>query len=220
MPELTYRFATHADVPAIVALVESAYRGEESLRGWTSEAHLIGGQRTDPAMIRETIDRPGSHILLAEEGGELLVCCEINAPAADGGSPDPKAAIVDVAGAGGGAQPAAIADAAMDPIDHGCGPGHSPSGTAYFGMFSVKPTLQQGGYGRRVLAEAERVAREELGATAMEMTVIRQRKPLIEWYERRGYVQTGERRPFPYGDERFGLPKVDDLEMVVLAKTL
>ncbi len=191
MPELTYRFATHADVPAIVALVESAYRGAASEQGWTSEAHLIGGQRTDPAMIAETIDRPGSYILLAEEDGELLVCCEINAPATDGGA-----------------------------TDHGCGPGHSPTGTAYFGMFSVRPTLQTGGYGKRVLAEAERVARDELGATAMEMTVIRQRNTLIAWYERRGYARTGERRPFPYGDERFGVPKVDDLEMVVLAKAL
>lgn len=108
----------------------------------------------------------------------------------------------------------------MDTPDHGCGPGHSPPATAYFGMFSVKPTLQTGGYGRRVLAEAERVAREEFGASAMEMTVIRQREPLIEWYERRGYERTGETRPFPYGDERYGLPKVDDLEMVVLAKQL
>lgn len=205
MPELTYRFATLADVPAIVALVESAYRGEESERGWTSEAHLLGGQRTDPGMIEEALARPGTHILLAEEDGELVVCCEINAPGPDGKTADPRPS---------------LNDPAMDPVDHGCGPGHSPPATAYFGMFSVKPSLQTGGYGKRVLAEAERVAREELGAEAMEMTVIRQRGPLIEWYERRGYVRTGERRPFPYGDERYGVPKVDDLEMVVLAKQL
>jgi hypothetical protein len=52
------------------------------------------------------------------------------------------------------------------------------------------------------------------------MTVIAQRAELIAWYERRGYRLTGERRPFPKTDPRFGLPKRDDLEFVVLAKPL
>lgn len=221
MPELTYRFATPADVPAVVALVESAYRGEVSQQGWTSEADLIGGQRTDPEMIEETLARPGSHILLAEEDGVLRVCCELNAPAAG----DPKAAIVAAIEGpsdpdGDGETEALAAGATMDAPDHGCAPGHSPADTAYFGMFAVDPTLAGGGYGRQVLAEAERIARDEFGAAAMEMTVIRQREELIAWYERRGYARTGERRPFPYGDERFGLPKRDDLEMAVLAKQL
>jgi hypothetical protein len=50
--------------------------------------------------------------------------------------------------------------------------------------------------------------------------VIRQREQLIAWYERRGYARTGELRPFPYGDERYGLPRVDDLEFTVLLKRL
>ena len=52
------------------------------------------------------------------------------------------------------------------------------------------------------------------------MTVIAQRHELIAWYERRGYRLTGERRPFPATDPRFGLPKRDDLEFVVLEKLL
>ena len=54
----------------------------------------------------------------------------------------------------------------------------------------------------------------------MEMTVIRQRDSLIAWYERRGYQRTGETKPFPYGDERFGTPKTPGLELVTLAKSL
>jgi hypothetical protein len=54
----------------------------------------------------------------------------------------------------------------------------------------------------------------------MHMTVIVQRTELIAWYERRGYRRTGERKPFPYGDERFGLPQRADLVFDVLKKQL
>jgi ribosomal protein S18 acetylase RimI-like enzyme len=66
----------------------------------------------------------------------------------------------------------------------------------YLGMLCVAPTLQSGGLGRRLLDAAEDHARE-LGIAAMEMTVIDSRAALIGWYERRGYVRTGETRPFP-----------------------
>jgi hypothetical protein len=52
------------------------------------------------------------------------------------------------------------------------------------------------------------------------MTVIEQRRDLIAWYLRRGYVDTGRIEPFPYGNTRFGMPKRDDLRFVVLAKAL
>ena len=87
-------------------------------------------------------------------------------------------------------------------------------------MFAVAPTAQAGGLGRTMLAEAERVAREEWGATTMQMTVIKQREDLIAWYVRRGYEATGEMHAFPYGDERFGIPQRDDLEFRVLTKQL
>ena len=46
------------------------------------------------------------------------------------------------------------------------------------------------------------------------------RDELIAFYERRGYVRTGIKKPFPYGDERFGIPKRDDLRFEVLEKPL
>jgi ribosomal protein S18 acetylase RimI-like enzyme len=91
--------------------------------------------------------------------------------------------------------------------------------SGYFGMFAVQPTLQAGGLGRRVLAECERQLMQEMGCSAIEMTVLWQRSELIAWYQRRGYVLTGERRPFPSMDPRFGLPRRDDLGFVVLRKT-
>jgi ribosomal protein S18 acetylase RimI-like enzyme len=87
-------------------------------------------------------------------------------------------------------------------------------------MFAVQPTRQNGGLGRALLAEAERVMRAELGCAEARMTVIVQRAELIAWYERRGWARTGEREPFPYGRLRSGMPRRDDLEFVVLAKDL
>ncbi len=71
-------------------------------------------------------------------------------------------------------------------------------GTAlgYLGMLCVAPDLQSAGLGRRLLDAAEDHA-EALGIATMEMTVIDGRESLIAWYERRGYIRTGETRPFP-----------------------
>ena len=93
-------------------------------------------------------------------------------------------------------------------------------GAGYFGMFSVVPDLQGGGIGKQMLAEAERIAREEWNLPVMRMTVIDVRDELIAFYERRGYSRTGIHKPFPYGDTRFGIPKRDDLRFEILEKAL
>jgi GNAT superfamily N-acetyltransferase len=84
----------------------------------------------------------------------------------------------------------------------------------------VRPGAQGQGWGGQILAEAERLAREDFGAASMIMTVLAQRRDLIAWYERRGYRRTGDSKPFPYGDERFGIPRRPDLSFVVLARRL
>ena len=83
----------------------------------------------------------------------------------------------------------------------------------YFGMFSVEPGLQGAGIGSRLLAECERIAAGEWQLPRMRMTVIDVRDALIAYYERRGYRRTGIRKPFPYGDARFGIPLRDDLAL-------
>ena len=175
---LRFRAAAPADVDAIVALTESAYRGDASRVGWTTEADLLDGQRTDACEVAELIANPDVRLLLAERDGSLLASCVVERLSGE------------------------------------------HAGDGYFGMFSVRPEAQGTGTGRALLAEAERIAHDAWHCRTMRMTVIDVRVELIAWYERRGYRRTGEYRPFPYGDPRFGIPKRDDLRFEWLVKEL
>ena len=70
----TAAIATDTDLDEIAALVNSAYRGESSRVGWTTEADCLGGQRTDAARLREELAaKPGAVLLtLADDVGALL----------------------------------------------------------------------------------------------------------------------------------------------------
>lgn len=77
MPDLHFRAATVEDVPALVALVTSAYRGDASRIGWTTEADMLDGNRIDAEVLRHDIERPHSRVLLLERDGELLSCAHV-----------------------------------------------------------------------------------------------------------------------------------------------
>lgn len=66
---------TATDIPALDKLVNSAYRGGSSKKGWTTEADLLDGLRTNPESLKKMIDEPGAIILkYADEKGILLAC--------------------------------------------------------------------------------------------------------------------------------------------------
>ncbi len=71
--------AVKKDVVAIRNLLNSAYRGEDSKQGWTTEAHLIEGEsRTDDATVEEVMNRPGSVFLkYSNETGEIIGCVNL-----------------------------------------------------------------------------------------------------------------------------------------------
>lgn len=165
--------ATTEDVSALVALVNSGYRGDSSRQGWTTEADLLGGIRIDKDAMTDLLKAPGSAILKATD--------------ADG-------------------------------IIQGCVHLQDTEKALYLGMLTVSPTLQNAGIGRQLMLAAEEFAREK-DFSAITMTVISVREELIAWYQRRGYADTGERKPFPMNDPRFGLPK-QPLEFIVMAKKL
>lgn len=156
-------------------LVNSAYRGESSKAGWTTEADLLGGQRSDPEGLKEIIQSENQIIILGrdENSNELLACVHLTLTS-DG---------------------------------------------VYLGMLTTRPTLQGSGLGKKMLNEAENRTRA-WNAKRIFMSVIEVRKELISFYLRRGFQLTNQFKDFPYGDERFGLPKRDDLRFVIMEKFL
>ena len=167
--------ANETDFPAIVAMMNAAFRGKDGQKGWAIEVDYITGERTNESLLREEI-AGGANYLLAkdEETSALRGCVSLRAV-----SPE----------------------------------------TWYLGSLTVNPALQKSGFGRELLADSEAYAAAH-GARTIEMTVVHVRDTLIAWYERRGYRRTGETRPFPYGDNRYGTPMRDDLVFVVLEKHL
>ncbi len=65
------------DAPALNKLVNSAYRGESSKQGWTTEADLLDGTRIDEAALSELIEKKDSTVLLYKEAGEIFGCVEL-----------------------------------------------------------------------------------------------------------------------------------------------
>lgn len=74
---LSFRAAVADDVDELVVLVTSAYRGDVSRQGWTTEADLLDGNRIDPDVLRHDIARPRSKVLLAERDGLILACAHV-----------------------------------------------------------------------------------------------------------------------------------------------
>lgn len=189
--DVAFRDAVPDDVPAIHALVEASYRGDESRRGWTTEADLIDGRRTEASEVARLVSGPGTRMLVG-----------VSVPDAEpDGEPD--------GGPDGGPDGEIVACCALE---------RRPGGAAYLGMFAVRPQLQGRGTGRRLVARAEEVA-ASWGCARVVMHVIRQRTELLAWYARIGYLPTGETEPFPYGAPGFH-PRRPDLEFAVLARDL
>jgi GNAT superfamily N-acetyltransferase len=164
--------ATPADIPALVPLVNSAYRGEEGQTGWTSEGHLIAGARTNADGLEELLNNRGATILkYTVPTGAILGCVYVQQEA----------------------------------------------DLLYLGLLSVLPAQQNAGIGKQLLSAADDYARRH-HCTRIQITVITARPELVAWYERHGYVRTGEIQSF-HGGEKFGIQK-QKLELAVLEKPI
>jgi ribosomal protein S18 acetylase RimI-like enzyme len=164
-----------SDVVGIVQLINSAYRGEASRKGWTTEADILEGLRTTTAEVAKMIQSEQSFMLIGVVRDEIVatICCQWQALA-----------------------------------------GHN---TAHFGMIAVKPSLQNKGYGKQIIQAAEAITRREWSVVGYHMAVISIRHELIAFYERLGYMRTGEFVEFPLAPDLWQ-PKVEGLNLQYLAK--
>ena len=161
------------DFPALVVLINQAYRGDGITTGWTTESHLLkGSSRTDLNALTELNNIPGTCLLKCSmSDGTIIgfVCLQ------------------------------------------------KEQFTIHLGMLSVSIHHQGVGIGKLLIDASKNYARMQ-GCDTITIEVISVRDELIAWYERHGFIRTGETLPFPT-DNRFGTP-IQPLEFAVLVKNI
>ena len=193
------RLAVPSDIPALETFLNRCYRFDE---GWTNEFELVGGIRTNRNELTDVIADPKQYLFVypktdnaqrdGVESGEILGCINVG-----------------------------IHD-----------------GSAHIGMFAVHPELQGSGVGSTLLQAAETFAQRHLSTdsssangsssdnlstgaenpTVIKMLVLNGRPKLFAYYQRRGYLRTGNTEPFPE-DGNNGEPKKDGLFFLELTKS-
>lgn len=71
------RPATLADLPALHRVIERAYRGDSARQGWTHEADLLSGERTDAETLAAIVSDPAQELLALYEGDTPLGCVNV-----------------------------------------------------------------------------------------------------------------------------------------------
>jgi ribosomal protein S18 acetylase RimI-like enzyme len=103
------------------------------------------------------------------------------------------------------------------PLITGCVNLQQHGNQLYLGMLSVSPQLQGGGIGKKLLQAAEEYARC-VNCTSIYMSVISVRTELIDWYQRHGYTDTGERKAF--NEDGITGKHLQKLEFMIMEKKL
>ncbi len=83
MLEPLFRRAAAADIPAITRLVNAANSGDGNTAGWTNEAHLFHGNRTDEAEVAQLLAAPGARFVLSMGVGKVIACAYLRVTAKD-----------------------------------------------------------------------------------------------------------------------------------------
>ncbi|MES2502261.1 MAG: GNAT family N-acetyltransferase [Pseudomonadota bacterium] len=174
---LHFHKAELVDAQDIAALINSAYRGESSRAGWTTEADILDGLRTTTQEVASIIKREDAFVLVGVLRDQIVatICCEKQ----------------DAYG----------------------------RNIAHLGMIAVKPTLQNKGHGATMIQAAEAMTAREWRVVGFHMAVITLREELIAFYERLGYVRSGEFKNFPENSALWQ-PKVAGLTLEYLVKII
>ncbi len=164
--------ATINDISELNYLVNLAYRGDISKKGWTTEANILKGVRIEDSELIEMINTPKSNVFKYLESDKILGCVLLI----------------------------------------------EKENKLYLGMLCVNPELQNSGIGKKILQFANQFAFEKK-LPKIVMTVISTRIELINWYNRHGYFENGERAPFPE-NHAHDVISGNKLEFVVLEKDI
>lgn len=62
------------DIVSLNTLINSAYRGEFSKKGWTTEAHILEGSRTTEVELLDIIQDASHTILKYSDNGKIIGC--------------------------------------------------------------------------------------------------------------------------------------------------
>jgi ribosomal protein S18 acetylase RimI-like enzyme len=170
---LQFRIGATEDSGDICALVNSVYRGENSKKGWTTEADLLDGIRITTEKVNEILQTENHAILLMLLNKKIIGCVHLQ----------------------------------------------KKKSKCHLGMLSVDVDFQNKGIGKILITKSEDYAKTVFDCDEMEMKVIGQRTELVEYYQRRGYILTGEKEDFVMG-KHFGALKVKDLYFVYMVKKL
>jgi ribosomal protein S18 acetylase RimI-like enzyme len=170
---LQFRIAATEDSGDISGLVNSVYRGENSKKGWTTEADLLDGIRITTEKINEIVLSVDNVILFMLLDNKIIGCVHLQ----------------------------------------------KKNNKCHLGMLSVDVDFQNKGVGKILIGKSEDYAKNEFGCDEMEMKVIGHRTELVEYYQRRGYILTGQKEDFVL-NAHFGNPKTKDLYFEYLVKQL
>jgi ribosomal protein S18 acetylase RimI-like enzyme len=77
MTGVSIRPGRPADADLLTDLIRSAYRGQDSRAGWTSEADLVEGERISRDQVLTMISAGGSVLLVGEDAGQIVACCQL-----------------------------------------------------------------------------------------------------------------------------------------------
>jgi len=78
MTEPTIRLATRDDLPRLHPVIERAYRGDAARAGWTHEADLLDGTRTDIGSLEALVANPRERLLIALQEDEPIGCVQVS----------------------------------------------------------------------------------------------------------------------------------------------
>ncbi|RKP25375.1 acyl-CoA N-acyltransferase [Syncephalis pseudoplumigaleata] len=163
----------------------SGSKHEYTYQSWTTEVHLVSGERITKQALVERLTTRAPPTLIAElvstepgATGQPLVVGTVEVTVSDKMG-EPSASPADV-------QP------------------HSDEGAAgpygVIGLLAVDPKHQSRRIGSSLVRAAEEYARDQMNLSRVGVWVIKQRTDIIRWYERMGFTDTGREMAFIWED--------------------